>query len=317
VTKLLPPALAFALALPACNTGFEPQYRVTDLRILAVRSQVVSSIGCTTSTPPSAAPCADATPDDTLALEALVANPRGRTDLLVRWYACAPSATDAPPPCIDDAVLSDPEVLATMPGVIALPTSGTGERVTIPLSAIPQAALQAGLDFVVSRATSEPTFQCRAFAEVPVVLIATAGGVRDVALKRVRLVPRDTTFAYRTNANPRIFGLFHGANADLCSGDGATSLSAGPVPAGRIAVCGAHDNEGGYAVCDAAGNASPTVETYGWQWYVTAGEFPDSGGVGNETDDAPDFERPPGPFTLWAILRDGRGGVDWARVDVP
>lgn len=312
MNRLFPTALAFALA--ACNTGFRPQYRVTDLRILAVRSDVVSSPGCLTATPASAAPCADATPDDTLTLEALVANPQGRTDLLVRWYACAPSATDAPPPCIDDAVLSDPESIATMPGVIAL---GTGDSVTIPLSDIPQAALDAALATIDARAASDNTFTCRAFAEVPVVVIATAGDQRDVALKRVRLVPSNTPYVYKTNANPRIFALFRAANADECSGAGATSLASGTFPSGRLTVCGAHDLVGSFTICNSDGSQSPTLESYGWQWYVTDGNFPGSGGVGNETDDAPDFERPAGPFTLWAIVRDGRGGVDWTRVDVP
>jgi hypothetical protein len=315
--RLLTPALLLALA--ACNPGFEPQYRVTDLRILGVRASVVSSTGCLTSTPPSAAPCADVTPDDTLTLETLVVPPPedpGKTSLSVRWYACAPTGTDAVPPCIDDAVLSDPEAIATMPGVIALPTTGTGERVTVALAALPQDAVQAALAAAEARATQQPTYQCRMFVEVPVVVIATDAGKRDVALKRVRLVPRDTPFAYKTNANPQLRGVFRGTSADQCSASGV-SLSAGAFPAGRVTLCGAHDNEGTYAVCDAAGNASPTTESYGWQWYVTAGDFPDAGGVGNATDDAPDFDRPPGPFTLWAILRDGRGGEDWLRVDVP
>jgi hypothetical protein len=67
-------------------------------------------------------------------------------------------------------------------------------------------------------------------------------------------------------------------------------------------------------VCDP--DPRPAQEGLEWQWYVTDGEFPDEGGVGNARGDHLDFVRPPGPFTLWGILRDGRGGVDWVTFDV-
>ena len=76
-----------ALALAAgCDTGFSPQYLVEDLRILAVRVQVVGSLA------------ADADLGETVRLTALVANPRGRAPLRVRWATCIPDGTEALPP---------------------------------------------------------------------------------------------------------------------------------------------------------------------------------------------------------------------------
>jgi hypothetical protein len=66
-----------------------------------------------------------------------------------------------------------------------------------------------------------------------------------------------------------------------------------------------------YNVCDAAGVPEPVREGISWQWYVTAGEFPDADGIGNATDNPIDFIRPAGAFTLWGIVRDGRGGEWW------
>ena len=74
-----------ALALAAgCDTGFSPQYLVEDLRILAVRVQVVGSLA------------ADADLGETVRLTALVANPRGRAPR-VRWATCIPDGTEALP----------------------------------------------------------------------------------------------------------------------------------------------------------------------------------------------------------------------------
>ena len=77
-----------ALALAAgCDTGFSPQYLVEDLRILAVRVQVVGSLA------------ADADLGETVRLTALVANPRGRAplralgDLHPRRHGGAPPAS--------------------------------------------------------------------------------------------------------------------------------------------------------------------------------------------------------------------------------
>jgi hypothetical protein len=104
-------------------------------------------------------------------------------------------------------------------------------------------------------------------------------------------------------------------DADACAG--GISLSSGPFPSGRTTICGTarFPSAEVFNVCDP--NAiTPTDENLGWQWYVTDGDFPKVGGVGNASGDHVDFDRPSGPFTLWAILRDGRGGDDWVTLAV-
>lgn len=306
--RLVAPALLLALA---CDTGFEPQYRVADLRILAVRVQVSGSTA------------ADASPDDSVELEALVANPLGRTGLRVRWYVCAPDAPGALPPCLDPAFLRDPASLVGA-GAVEIPAGpGTGERPPpIPLSSLPRAAFSAALDAARALAAEEPTYQCRVYAEIPLVVVAEAEGRREAALKRARLVPRPADVAppidgYVVNLNPSIEDAFRSpTDEDACAG--GTSLASGAFPGGRTVLCGRSDAPGPFNVCGPTGLRTPIQETYAWQWYVTGGEFPElDGGVGNATGDAVKFDRPKGAFTLWVILRDGRGGEAWKAFDVP
>jgi hypothetical protein len=299
--RLLAPAAL--LAALACDTGFAPQYRVTDLRLLAVRAHVVGSTA------------ADASPGDQVQLEALVANPLGRGPVSVRWFACAPTGTDALPPCLDQDLLRDPDALAATPGVVAL---GEGERP----APIPVVDVAGALDAAIRLATDEPTFQCRLYAEVPVVVLVDAEGLRATAVKRVRLTPRPEDLAgtpleggYVPNLNPVVHDVVRAPTAD---GDCATGQPVGPdLPAGRVVLCGRGDAPGEYNVCGPAGERTRTRESRSWQWYVTAGTFPDEEGVGNVIDPSPEFERPREAFTLWLILRDGRGGEGWLRRDVP
>jgi hypothetical protein len=66
-----------------------------------------------------------------------------------------------------------------------------------------------------------------------------------------------------------------------------------------------------FNVCGPTGERELVGEDLSWQWYSTGGEFPEFDGIGNATGGSVDFVRPAEPFTIWAILRDGRGGEDW------
>jgi hypothetical protein len=307
VRRLVPPALLLALA---CNTGFEPQYRVTDLRILAVSAQVVGSRS------------ADVSLVDAVQLETLVANPRGRAPLTVRWFACVPAALEAVPPCVDPEFLKDPVGLAAANGV---PEIARGERpAAIPLSELAQlgGALEELSAAVIALALAEPTFRCRLYVELPLVVVAEADGARQVAVKRVRLVPRASDLApypelgaryeLNLNLNPRVAGVLR-APGDEETCDGGAPL-ADPVPAASV-LCARGDAPQPFEVCGPSGEPARVTETYSWQWYATDGEFPEFDGIGNATGGSVEFTRPPGAFTLWAIVRDGRGGEAWQRYD--
>lgn len=303
--------LALSAAAAGCGTDLRPQYRVTDLRILGVRAEVVGGTS------------ADVAPGDGVRLAALVANPLARAGLSVRWYACAPSATDALPPCLDQELLKDPAALAATPGVVLLgeaPIAAGDDEAAIEVP-VPDAA--GALDAAIRLAREQPTYQCRLYADVPIVVVAEAEGRREVAVKRVRLTPRPADLepypelqgAYVLNLNPAVRDLVRApAFEDGCVG--GMPLAGEPFPPGRTVLCGTADAPGSYNVCGPAGERTLVGESRSWQWFVTAGEFPEFDGLGNAVDAAPEFERPAGPFTLWVVLRDGRGGESWARRDV-
>jgi hypothetical protein len=311
-----------SLALPAvlaCNPGFDPQYRVTDLRILAVRAEVVGSDagdGVTT---------ADPNLDDTLQLEALIANPKGKADLSdldVTWLACAPGQGGALPPCVDPTVLQDP---ASLVSAGAFPIAKGAKPPAYPLAALPPSArdaFQAAIDSARALALSQPTYQCRLYVEIPIVVVAESPtGRRDVALKRVRLVQRPAEAVppldgYVPNRNPVVRDALSAAD-DGCAG-GASLAAPGALSAGttRTLCAQAGSQPDGYFVCGADGTRTATTESLTWQWYVTAGEFKDVGFVGNAEGSHLDFTPPQAPFTLWLILRDGRGGEGWVPFDV-
>jgi hypothetical protein len=316
--------LVLALAT-ACDTGFSPQYLVEDLRILAVRAQVTGSLA------------ADADLGDTVRLTALVANPGRLAPLRVRWATCIPDGTEALPPCLDADALRDLDELLADPRVIAL-GEGTEIEVTVP-------EVVGAFDSIIARAEENPAYACSLYLELPVLVIAEAGGEREVAVKRVRLTPQSETTdtalagAYVTNSNPVPLAVRRVEEEGLPCGDGVPVVvpcfddsacdgtGCGPdgycaaeFPAGRGVLCARPDPGAGdppYNQCAPDGTRTSFFESLDWQWYVTAGGFPGFSGVGNATGDDVDFERPDGPFTIWAILRDGRGGEAWLVRDVP
>lgn len=317
--------LAPALAAVACDTDFAPQYRVTDLRVLAVRSEVEDSQNL-----------ADADLGDVVRLAALVANPLGRSPLRVRWATCLPDGTDALPPCLDPDRLRDVDALLADPRVVAL---GEGTEIAVPVP-----PLLAAFDAIVARALAEPSFACRLYLELPVLVVAEAGGRRELAVKRVRLTPwRELADhpvlagAYPPNANPGVVGVQAATDENACGTSRAAPVA---MPCGTSCPLAACAPDG---FCDVNVLPGPTVlcglarptsseafdqcgpdgarltfqESLDWQWYVTAGTFPEPGGVGNAVGVDVEFERPPGPFTLWVIVRDGRGGEGWLARSFP
>lgn len=302
--------LAAALLLAACNVDVDPQFRVKDVRLLAVRAGVPSGRA------------ADVSAGDTLVLDALVANPLGRPGLAVDWFACLPGASDAVTPCEDLATLDQPSRLRGNPSVRFL---GQGARVEY---VVP--ALDAALEFQLGKARQQRTYECRLHADLLVVAVASAEGKSSLAVKTVPVLPTaaqiadfntrtgaDVTSHYALNLNPIAADVARApSDPDACAG--GTSPGAGPFPAGKTVLCGLPGPGSVDEIerCDPDRGPQRDLESLGWQWYVTDGDFPEAGGVGNARGDHVDFTRPPGAFTLWAILRDGRGGTDWVSYAV-
>ena len=311
--------LLAAAALAACNTGFEPQYRVRDVRILAISSHAQGSNA------------ADVLPGDTLVLKALVANPLNRVGLTVDWVACLPQQSEALSPCLDQAYLRDPASLVaavgTVPGVVSLGSCTCSSESCTSAVSFPLPDVTAALEFAIYAAQVEPTFECRLYAQLVVVAIASAEGHASTSYKRVQIKPTAAELAaasppvsdrYVLNLNPTVGDVRRNpTDPDACIG-GDTVMGGGaalPFPAGQVVLCGrgGDGSIGTYDLCDPGGGTDPASESLDWQWYVTEGEFPDEGGgVGDARGGHVTFQRPAGGFKLWTIVRDGRGGVDWA-----
>lgn len=305
-----------AVLLGACNVNVDPQFRVKDVRVLAVRSHVLGGT------------FADPFPGDTVVLDALVANPLARPGLAVDWFVCLPGGTEAVAACSDLATLADPgrlRALAAVRGspVVELPDHGTTARFLVP--ALTDAGISKALQLVIRNAVKQPTYRCSLYAPIWVAAFASAGGKQSTATKVVRVKPPSalTDFKatgvenldqYVRNDNPMMTDLLRAPRPDTCAG--GPSIRTAPFPAGRTVICGVEPEvEEQYIACDPSGTTTSSVpDPMSFQWYVTDGDFPKEGGVGNARGNDLEFDRPAGAFTLWSIAHDDRGGADWVTV---
>jgi hypothetical protein len=166
--------------------------------------------------------------------------------------------------------------------------------------------------------------------------------------------PDDPTLQfYVRNANPTASSLVLPSSLDTCYGqllgtaclkddDCATAGVGGtcqknlctgavPFPAGPQTVCLNTDPKGqNYYDCDldgpimTAGYAAgqPNIPEYpSVIWYMTGGTLAAFSGPNNLGTPSElvrtftGFSRPPGPFTLYGVVRDGRDGEDWIAQD--
>jgi hypothetical protein len=328
------PLVAAGLAALACNANVPPQWRVRELRILAIRSEVVGS---------PAPPLADGDSGDTVRITALIANPLSLTPFRVRFATCLPSGTDALPPCLDPSALRDVDKLLASPGVVQLGDGvAAGPYAWAITVNVPD--LTALFEQLIARAVATPGYQCRLYLELPVVVVADAGDDRQLAVKRVRLTPRHLVAgtalqdAYVPNRDPQPLGAWFvpgedspcqtgtpiavpcSSRAPCVSGTcGADGFCAAAIPVRTGFLCAIHDGSsvGAFNQCAPDGTRTLLAETLDWQWYATDGDFPDADVFGNATATPEKFIPPAGPFTIWTIVRDGRGGEGWIVRDVP
>lgn len=324
----LPRALALLALLAGCGLDAPKQYLVPDLRVAAVRASA------------GGGPSADADIDEPVTLEALVLNPLGRTGVNLEWYGCLPAIPPAVSPCEDPALLGDPQALRALarpapdPAAVTGPflvAAGAPVPVTFDLTVEQEAILTAAtlapeVGLIARAGTTSKRLQCALYFPIPVVVIVTedSGEVTEVALTRVRIAPSEAQAAfpgtYVLNFNPVIEEVqIDPVDEDACTGG---LPLADPLPGGGITLCGRPQDgsKQGFYECGEDGpprlpdgSLAPTnaTEALAWQWYVTAGEIAQAGFDGNATENPIDLTPPAGPFTLWTILRDGRGGTDW------
>jgi hypothetical protein len=340
--------------MAACTQNAPVQYRVPDLRVLAIRG-VVSGTANTADPDPGGTILGPYKPlglgpggtkylgaSETLNLTALVANPLNRTGVNVRWFACAPPLQGSP---CDPTQLRDLDAFETTPGVFSLGPSaplGPGETLSnnsINFDSVP-AELRAGIYAAMLVVVSpEFTYPCARYAELPVIAIVRGEGVAEATLKRVRLRPTRLLAAleevalavpeppvpdyYIVNLNPGLRESSPGV-ADLqvnpldpepCTGGSPLPTS---LPAAKATICAAAAVSvppDTYYQCNPG--ASLVDEMPELQWYVTAGEIAGSDFDGNAEGTHIDFTPAAGSsFRLWVIVRDGNGGTDWAYLDL-
>ncbi|HVV50331.1 MAG TPA: hypothetical protein VHO06_11770 [Polyangia bacterium] len=334
---LLAAALA-ALGSSACVSGFDRNDQtVNSLRILGAAAHIDNGDGVD---------WADAEVGDTVTFEALVANPTGVPDVTVTWVTCLPSLNATVTPCTSETVLRRPQDLITMAtdpanGVIEL---GVGEKIQY---TVPQ-EVQPLLDALVTRADQNVNAQCSLYIEAPVIVIVQGSdGSVVTAVKNLRLSPWSQTGPgasdpalqhYIRNANPSIAALDIPTDNSACAGQtlvagcssdadcgGATCSPDGwcppaaVFPTGPTTICGqlpAADSQT-YYYCGMDGVDGSEMEYPTITWYETAGT--EAGISNSNTAGTPDLPsrtfqiitRPPGPFTLYGVVRDGRDGESW------
>jgi hypothetical protein len=132
-----------------------------------------------------------------------------------------------------------------------------------------------------------------------VVVEVSAGSESVSALKRVRV-----STSMEPNTNPVLEELqLADSSVSPVSVDPGVGLSLRATPAA-----------GSQQPFD--GPDGPTQEEMRFTWLATAGQietpvtFEESDGAGENTWTSPDD----GDATLWVIMRDGRGGVDWSAI---
>jgi hypothetical protein len=323
--------LLFLALLAACTPAAPVQYRVPDLRILAINATTTAGGAATLGTA-DAYLSTDAEPSaDTVTLTALVANPLARQSPTVRWFACAPPLDTSP---CNPEQLRDLDAFPTAPGVFELPALGTGETVSFAPASLPTVVKDGILGVMkgtLATALVRRTTECVLYVELPVIAIVRSGGIAEAALKRIRLLPPASlltlyptvTDHYVPNHNPVIAEIrVNPTDVDACTGGTLVSAIVGPLPAGKNTICATATTtptiDVSYNQCTDVPifSVSSIPETPEWQWYVSAGEISGTNFDGNAEGKKIELTPSPGPFTLWVIVRDGNGGTDWAYRDL-
>jgi hypothetical protein len=332
-------ALLLALGLSACVSGFDRNDQlVNGLRILGAAAHIDNGDGVD---------WADAEVGDTVTFSALVANPTGVPGVTVTWVTCLPSLDNTVTPCTDATVLRQPADLihkADDPstGVIKL---GVGETIQF---TVPEEA-RSLTDQLIARADDpmQQIAQCSLYKPAPVIIIVQGGdGSVVTAVKNLRLSPwsqvgpgaSDPALQhYIRNANPSIAALNIPADNSACVGQtlvttcqsdadcGGATCSAdhwcppAPFPAGNQVICGQIPDTDiqTYYYCGLDGVDGSEMEYPTITWYATGGGQADI--ANSNTAGTPDlasrtfelYTRPPGPFTLYGVVRDGRDGENW------
>ncbi len=298
-------AVTAAIALGAgCSADFDPSSRVTGLRVLAVRADQPYA-------PPGA----------TVQLSALAVDPAGRA-LTWGWGTCVdPGAPDVVT-CIDGVDWSSFTIAPDMPDFAVTVPDDAIDR--IPAAARARASV--GVVTVVcpgDLSVASPPVSIAATGELPFVCRDPTTGRALAIDEYVAGVKRVFVRATDRNANPAIGNVTWG-NGDWPA-DVTQTASACAVSGNDASRC---DGALRHAVAaiPAPGSAESGVDSFGAafdeqivvQYYATEGIFADDVRIASSpaTTWTAREESAGRTVSLWMIVRDDRGGVDWTARSV-
>jgi hypothetical protein len=283
-------------ALAGCQPDFgQPLSLVTGTRILAVRGQP-----------------AEAAPGALVSFDVLAASPDGTIAAPpLSWALC-----DQPKPLTDNNVVADA-------CLGALPPIGAPAPTTITL--VPDDACRLFGPDTPPSTPGQPALRPRdpdATGGYYQPIRATWTGTVAFGLERLRCnlagaslaIAEEFQMRYTSNQNPQL--------TPLVAADEGQPVALDALPAGRkitFTVGWTAASPESYPVLDPA---SQTLvdhrEAMRVSWFATSGAFAEERTGRDETDPAlttsDDWTAPanPGPAHLWVVLRDSRGGVDFA-----
>ncbi len=286
----------WALVLAACNTGFQNQSIVVDLRVLAVRSDPAEVV-------------VDVDPADLANVQlpdvtftALVADPQGPVTLAYTWTACPVTDTLR---CDDPSAPNLRFADATSDDLDGKPPTG---KLTVTVDLL-RAALAAD------------TFLGLGGVPVQVELVIRPAGAPDdeavFASKKIVYAPRIPP-GRLPNQNPTIAEL----TADSVPFDAGSTLS---VAVGQKVTFEPVEPDGAretYAVPTLDGGERVFTESLRYSWLATGGSFSDehTGGPVDLFGNHPLLRTKwtaaglTGTVVdLWVVQRDERGGTYWTK----
>lgn len=222
----------------------------------------------------------EAQPGASVALDALVVDPKGAGRAITwAWALCVPDPLHGVSSCAD-------------PARITPLGAGSAQTVTIPansLDGLDAAAQKVGIDLFAVLLVSAPE-------------VTGVPAHQDQAFKRIRVSTNPSP-----NSNPHVQS-FSVAGAPV---DPAAVSQGEKVAVTATAVPGSAESY--------VNEAGTQTEDMLFTWLMSAGTIEDDLSVGDTqlkgttawtaVDGAP-------PATLWVVLRDGRGGIDWSSRQV-
>lgn len=222
----------------------------------------------------------EAAPGAVVHLDALVGDPKGEgRPVTHEWFFCEVDPVQGSTSCSDESRLSPLGVGASLD--VAIPDDA--------LAGLPPEMAAQGIDLFVA-------------------MRATAGDERTViAAKRVHV-----SLSITPNANPAL---------DAFDMPGAVLLSGGSlmVPAGsdlKVDASATDDSHQEYI----GDLGEPVIEELKFAWFLTAGTVENEITWEDEAGDASSVWTAPKNAdvvtTLWVVMRDGRGGIDWRTMVV-